>query len=83
MKKKGNFENNFDDYVYDDDFYREFESDLEIQEEKEGQGDVSVPVREIIAVCEDCTNQWEDMVDVEEEKHLFCPLCGSSRVVII
>jgi rubrerythrin len=36
---------------------------------------------EAILVCEECNNQWEDMVSDSDRDNLFCPMCGTSRVV--
>ena len=38
---------------------------------------------EVILVCEECNNQWEDVVSESDRENLFCPMCGTSRVVII
>lgn len=38
---------------------------------------------ETILVCEECNNQWEDMVSESDKENLFCPMCGTSRVVHI
>ncbi len=36
---------------------------------------------EAILVCEECNNQWEDMVSESDDDNLFCPMCGTSKVV--
>lgn len=38
---------------------------------------------EVILVCEECNNQWEDMIYESDRDNLFCPMCGTSRVVVI
>jgi len=52
--------------------------DLEILEEEEWEKEEMV---EAILVCEECNNQWEDMISDSDRDNLFCPMCGTSRVV--
>ena len=52
--------------------------ELEILEEEAWEKEELV---EAILVCEECNNQWEDMVSESDRDNLFCPMCGTSRVV--
>jgi len=52
--------------------------ELEILEEEAWEKEELV---EAILVCEECNNQWEDMVSDSDRDNLFCPMCGTSRVV--
>lgn len=52
--------------------------ELEILEEEAWEKEEMV---EAILVCEECNNQWEDMVSESDRDNLFCPMCGTSRVV--
>lgn len=52
----------------------------ENQEEKAWEDEEMI---EAILVCEECNNQWEDMVSESDKENLFCPMCGTSRVVLI
>ncbi len=52
--------------------------ELEILEEEAWEKEELV---EAILVCEECNNQWEDMVSESDGDNLFCPMCGTSRVV--
>ena len=52
--------------------------ELEILEEEAWEKEEMV---EAILVCEECNNQWEDMVSESDRDNLFCAMCGTSRVV--
>jgi hypothetical protein len=54
--------------------------ELEIQEEEAWEAEEMV---EAILVCEECDNQWEDLISESDRDSLFCPMCGTSRVVQI
>ena len=54
--------------------------ELEIQEEEAWEAEEMV---EAILVCEECNNQWEDMISEAEKDNIFCPMCGTSRVVLV
>lgn len=40
---------------------------------------------EVICVCEECDNRWDDLVveNVDNEEQIFCPLCGSQNILEI
>jgi C4-type Zn-finger protein len=40
---------------------------------------------EVICVCEECNNRWDDLVaeHTGNEERIFCPLCGSQNVLEI
>ena len=54
--------------------------ELETQEEESWEAEEMV---EAILVCEECNNQWEDMISESDRDNLFCPMCGTSRVVLV
>lgn len=90
------FEDNFDDDVYEDSFYEE-EEELEEDEElvKEEEGDAEEVVTEVRVdvsfVCDDCDYRWDDSIlqkkneyeELEEITDIVCPMCGSMNVTQI
>ncbi|MFA5518016.1 MAG: hypothetical protein WDA74_02045 [Spirochaetota bacterium] len=56
------------------------DDDQEMREDKYWEEEEEI---ESILVCEECNNQWEDMVSESNRENLFCPMCGTSRVVLI
>ncbi len=59
---------------------RHEDDDQEMREDKYWEEEEEI---ESILVCEECNNQWEDMVSESNRENLFCPMCGTSRVVLI
>lgn len=59
---------------------RHEDDDLEMREDKDWEEEEEI---EAILVCEECNNQWEDMVSDSNRENLFCPMCGTSRIVLI
>lgn len=59
---------------------RHEDDDLEMREDKDWEEEEEI---ESILVCEECNNQWEDMVSESNRENIFCPMCGTSRVVLI
>lgn len=59
---------------------RHEDDDLEMREDKDWEEEEEI---EAILVCEECNNQWEDMVSESNRENLFCPMCGTSRIVLI
>ncbi|MFW6366313.1 MAG: hypothetical protein ACOC2H_07570 [Spirochaetota bacterium] len=90
------FEDNFDDDVYEDSFYEE-EEELTEDEEIAADDDLEVgsPVTEVRVdvsfVCDDCDYRWDDSIlqrkneyeEVEEITDVVCPMCGSMNVTQI
>ena len=75
----------FDDIVYEDDYYDENYESEEIQDSEElalGEQDSSQSSRSAILLCEECDNRWEDDIDPDNEPDLiFCPMCGSKKII--
>ncbi|MCP4132756.1 MAG: hypothetical protein GY754_17455 [bacterium] len=88
-----NYEQDYEDRVYEDEFYEEVmaeetlgeQSIIDSEEEagktpdadKSGEADVV----EMILVCEECSNQWDEFVYTgTEAESLFCPLCGTNKI---
>jgi Zn finger protein HypA/HybF involved in hydrogenase expression len=89
------FEDNFDDDVYEDSFYEEEE---ELGDEEEIAAEASTEEEEVTEVridvsfvCDDCDYRWDDSIlqrkneyeEVEEITDTVCPMCGSMNVTQI
>jgi len=82
---------NFDDLVYDDEFYKEsMDSEPFIKEERDQKRvESNDEGRVVFLVCDECDNRWEDYIsdeddaDGEDRVELYCPMCGSSSVTIL
>ena len=57
----------------------EIDEDLIYQE----NDDINEEMIDTLLICDECTNQWEDIISRSDEENLFCPMCGSSSVVMI
>ena len=69
-----------DELQLEDEFYKESVVEIRVADEEATEEEHSS--HEVLAICEDCANQWDDVIAAEgSEADLFCPLCGSSRVV--
>ncbi len=89
------FEDNFDDDVYEDSFYEEEEELAEDEENIVDGGDEEAAVTEVRVdvsfVCDDCDYRWDDSImqrkneyeEVEEITDTVCPMCGSMNVTQI
>ncbi len=81
---KNSHEKSFDDLVYEDEFYEEEHKKRELVDPDEPETDDESQdlLLEVILVCEDCENRWEDLVSSESDSvEIFCPLCGSNKVI--
>lgn len=77
-------EKSYDDLVYEDEFYEQVFSEGKVvitEEEAEARNIEEGESYEIILVCEDCSHQWEDVTEDGDLSNLFCPMCGSNRVI--
>lgn len=89
------FEDNFDDDVYEDSFYEEEEELAEDEEIPADDATEDEPVTEVRVdvsfVCDDCDYRWDDSIlqrrneyeEVEEITDTVCPMCGSMNVTQI
>ncbi len=78
MADQGNYISIDDELQLEDQFYCDSVVEIRIDEEESSEEEIS---QEVLAMCEDCANQWDDVISPgETEKDLFCPLCGSNRV---
>ncbi len=81
---KNSNEKSFDDLVYEDEFYAEENKKRELADpdEKEAEEENQDLLLEVILVCEDCENRWEDLISSDSDSvEIFCPLCGSNKVI--
>jgi len=75
-------EQSFDDLVYEDEYYKETYSEGKVMVSDEEIEEASSEVDDFVAilVCEDCGNQWEEVVTEGTGDEPFCAMCGSCRV---
>ncbi len=75
-----NFEKSYDDLVYDDNFYEEnFNKNIK-NEDNENTDDQTGKI-EVLLLCEECDNQWEDAVEEKSTDKVFCPMCGANKII--
>jgi rubrerythrin len=79
-------DNDFDE-ANENFFYENNEEGEELTDEEEETAELNpdddAKIIEIIVICEDCGNRWDDIIDEDEEVELFCPICGSKRVTFV
>ncbi len=71
---------NFKDIMVEEDFIDDAGTGLLDSEELSISESALV---DVILMCEECLHQWDDNIFEKDEKNQFCPLCGSSVVIII
>ncbi len=65
----------------EDEFYKESVVEIRVADE-EGAEEEEESSHEVLAICEDCAHQWDDVIAAGgSEADLFCPLCGANRVM--
>jgi len=77
-------EKSYDDLVYEDEYYEKVFSEgkeVVLNEEEEAVKNEIGDSFELILVCEECSHQWEEIVDEGDISGLFCPMCGASRII--
>ncbi|MDY6968017.1 MAG: hypothetical protein SVR08_05115 [Spirochaetota bacterium] len=87
----------FDDEVYEDEFYDQFSDEELVDEdeaiEEEGDFDSDGALErsvEMSFACEECDYRWDDIikrdeftVDDEDYDDAICPMCGSTNITQI
>ena len=81
-KKSDDFNEANENFFYEENLNGEELIDEE-EEIPELQPDDDAKIIETIAICEDCGNRWDDIIDEDEEIELFCPICGSKRITFM
>jgi ribosomal protein S27E len=82
----GNESNREKDEMYSN-FYGEGSYYDELTEDEYGEiisEDESDEGIEVIVICEDCGNRWDDVIVNEADAdEIYCPLCGSQKIILI
>ncbi|HNR89171.1 MAG TPA: hypothetical protein PKM65_12595 [Spirochaetota bacterium] len=93
------FEKDFDDEVYEDDFYEDgYEGEELVEDDDEGRsaddGDDDLDGDDkridVSFACEDCDYRWEDQITKKKDEiddidfsDIVCPMCGSVNITQI
>ena len=78
----------YDDFVYEEEYYDTYyqEENLEDDSIIESESEESDSTIYTICICEECNHRWDLVIDEnndELDNSKFCPLCGSSTIIVM